>query len=82
MDKLFLKLKTNFKSIIGIILLIVIGILSFKVISPKVSSTEFHSKAIQTLDEKKMTVMELTAATATASAAVAMIPRRFDYTTC
>ena len=53
---------------------LVIALLSFFVIARFTSSTEFNAKTIQSLDEKKTTVMELTAASTAASAAITLIP--------
>lgn len=44
------------------------------VIARFTSSTEFNAKTIQSLDDKKTTVMELTAASTAASAAITLIP--------
>ena len=62
------------KQILLAILPIVIAILSFFVIAGVTSSVEFNAKTIQSLDEKKTTVMELTAASTAASAAITLIP--------
>lgn len=62
------------KRVILIVALLVITLISIFVLSPLTSSTEFHTKAIQSLDEKKVTVMELTAATAGVATAIALIP--------
>ena len=43
-------------------------------ISPKASSNESYKNTIEALDKKKMNVMEITAATAGASAILAVIP--------
>lgn len=43
-------------------------------LSKVLSSPEFHAGSIQALDKRKLTVMELTAATAVSSVAVAAIP--------
>lgn len=64
----------NIKKIIAIITLFVIALISIFGISKVASSQEFHAKTIKSLDEKKVTVMELTAATAGASTALALIP--------
>ena len=53
---------------------IVIALLSFFVIARFTSSTEFNAKTIQSLDDKKTTVMELAAASTAASAAITLIP--------
>ena len=52
----------------------VIALLSFFVIARFTSSTEFNAKTIQSLDDKKTTVMELAAASTAASAAITLIP--------
>ena len=64
----------NSKKIIITMSLLVIAVLSIFVISKVTSSTKFHAKTIKSLDDKKITVMELTAATAGASTAIAAIP--------
>ena len=53
---------------------IVIALLSFFVMARFTSSTEFNAKTIQSLDDKKTTVMELAAASTAASAAITLIP--------
>ncbi len=53
---------------------LIIAVLFFFVFSKIVSSAEFHADTIQYLDEKKNTVMELTAAATAASAAITLIP--------
>ena len=60
--------------IIKIIIAIVIAVLSFGVISKKASSPEFHAKTIEALEEKRTTVLELSAASALAATGVATIP--------
>lgn len=69
-----MKEKVDLEKIIITILLIVIAVLSIFVISKVTSSAEFHAKTIESLDDKKITVMELTAATAGTSTAIAAIP--------
>ena len=59
------------KKILFALIPIVIALLSFFVIARFTSSTEFNAKTIQSLDDKKTTVMELAAA---ASAAITLIP--------
>ena len=56
--------KLNSKTIITVIALIIVTVLSIFVIAPFASSAKTHANSIKTLDEKKITVMELTAATA------------------
>lgn len=62
------------KKIIFALIPIVIALLSFFVIARFTSSTEFNAKTIQSLDDKKTTIMELTAASTAASAAITLIP--------
>ena len=62
------------KKIIFALIPIVIALLSFFVIARFTSSTEFNAKTIQSLDDKKTTVMELTAASKSASSAITLIP--------
>ena len=57
-----------------VVILVLIAFLSMFVFSSFASSPEFHKDTIEALDEKKLTVMELTAATATASTLIAAIP--------
>lgn len=64
----------DLKRIIWTVILLVIALISIFGISKVASSQEFHAKTIKSLDEKKITVMELTAATAGASTALALIP--------
>ena len=53
---------------------VAIALLSFFVIAPFASSTETHAGTIETLDQKKGTVMGLVAASTAASAAVSLLP--------
>ena len=62
------------KKILFALIPIVIALLSFFVIARFTSSTEFNAKKIQSLDDKKTTVMELAAASTAASAAITLIP--------
>lgn len=71
--------KLNSKTIITVIALIIVAVLSIFVIAPFASSAKTHANSIKTLDEKKITVMELTAATAGSATALAAIPG--DFTT-
>lgn len=69
-------MKNNFeykKYIIAVILLLV-AILSVTVIGKYVSAPENHQKTIASLDEKKQTVMELTAASTVTSALITLLP--------
>ena len=71
--------KLNSKTIILVVVLILVAVLSIFVVEPFASSTKTHANSIKTLDEKKITVMELTAATAGSATALAAIPG--DFTT-
>lgn len=62
------------KKILFALIPIVIALLSFFVIARFTSSIEFNAKTIQSLDDKKTTVMELAAASTAASAAITLIP--------
>ena len=62
------------KQIIKIVIPLIIALLSVFVFARFTTSTEYHAKTIQSLDEKKTTVMELTAASTAASAAITLIP--------
>lgn len=62
------------KKILFALIPIVIALLSLFVIARFTSSTEFNAKTIQSLDDKKTTVMELAIASTAASAAITLIP--------
>ncbi len=53
---------------------VVIALLSWLVVSGFVSSTAFHKNTLAELEEKQTTVLELSAASAAASAAITLIP--------
>lgn len=61
------------KMILAVILLI-LAILSMSVVSKTVSSAQFHAKTIAALEDKQTTVLELTAASTAASAAITLLP--------
>lgn len=64
----------NSKTIISVVALILVAVLSIFVVEPFASSAKTHANSIKTLDEKKITVMEITAATAGSATALAAIP--------
>ena len=69
-------MKINFdrtKCITAVILLL-IAILSITVVGKYASAPENHQKTIASLDEKKQTVMELTAASTVTSALITLLP--------
>lgn len=62
------------KKIILTAVLIIIACISIFIISKIAGSTDFHKETIKHLDDKKLIVMELTAATAGSATAIAAIP--------
>lgn len=66
--------KRDMKKIFKVAVPLVVAFISIFVLSKYATSTEFHAETIQALDEKKTTVMELTAASTAASAAITLIP--------
>ena len=69
-------MKNNFdykKCIIAVVLLL-IAVLSVTVIGKYASAPENHQKTITSLDEKRQTVMELTAASTVTSALITLLP--------
>lgn len=68
--------KVNASMLIGVkvAVLAVIALLSIFVVSKYAASPEFHAETIEALDEKRSTVMELTAATTATSVAITMLP--------
>lgn len=69
-----MKEKINSKKIIITAILLIIAMFSIFVISKVTSSVDFHANTIKSLNDKKITVMELTAATAGTATAIAAIP--------
>ena len=55
-------------------MVILLVLLSIFAITPIVSSTEFNSKSIENLDNKKMTVTGITASVAVVASGLALIP--------
>ena len=62
------------KKCIYLIVWLLIGILSFAVLEKYASSPDYHRETIASLDEKKATVLELTAATTATSALITLMP--------
>ena len=62
----------NTKRWVGIILPLVLALISALVVSRFAASADFHEKTITALDDKKATVLELTAASTAASAAITL----------
>jgi len=56
------------------VILLLVAILSITVIGKYASAPENHQKTITSLDEKKQTVMELTAASTVTSALITLLP--------
>lgn len=64
----------SIKNSVKAVIFILIGLISLFVVSRYATSIELHRKTIESLDSKKTTVMELTAASTAASAAVTLLP--------
>ena len=62
------------KKCIYIVIWLLIGFLSFTVLGKYASAPESHQATIASLDEKKATVLELTAATTATSALITLLP--------
>ena len=62
------------KKILTIVIPLVIALLSFFVVAKWATNVETYARTITSLDEKKKNVMELTAASTAASAAITLIP--------
>ena len=62
------------RNIVILIICIMIAVLCFFVIAPKLADPATFGSTIQSLDEKKTTVAELTAASTAASAAITLLP--------
>ena len=69
-----MKEKFTSKNIAITIALILVAILSVTVISKYATSVDVHSDTLQTLDDKKVTAMELTAGVAATSTAISALP--------
>lgn len=69
-----MKEKLKDKRLIATIVLILVALISMFCISKLTSSAEFHKNTIKSLDDKKITVIELTAATAGTATAIAALP--------
>ena len=67
-------MKVNITKCIIAILLIIIGAVSFASVSKYASKPENHKTTIASLDDKKETVLELTAATTATSALITLLP--------
>lgn len=62
------------KKIIKVVVLVLIAVLSITLLSKYASSPDVHKNTITALDDKKSTVMELTAASTAASVAISALP--------
>lgn len=69
-----MKQRENLIKVIAVVLLIVIGLLSFFVLSKPATDAARYTHTIEAIDEKKATVMAFTATAAGASTAIAAIP--------
>lgn len=66
--------KVDMKIVARTVIPLIIALISIFGITKYAASAEFHAKTIESLDEKKTTVMELTAASTAASITVSMLP--------
>ena len=64
----------NRKNTVILIICIILALISFFMIAPKMADPATFSKTIESLDAKKTTVAELTAASTAASAAITLLP--------
>ena len=66
--------KWDVRKLIAAGVLLVVGLVSFFWLAKTTADPAFHAASIAALDEKKVTVMELTAATAAGSVAISAVP--------
>ena len=64
----------NRKNTVILIICVILALISFFMIAPKMADPATFSKTIESLDDKKTTVAELTAASTAASAAITLLP--------
>ena len=69
-----LKDKITSKKVIVFVTLLVVALLSITVVSKYATSAEVHSSAIEALEQKKVTAMQLTAGVAATSTAITALP--------
>ncbi len=62
------------RKVLRIVLPLILALISMLVLTRISTSRDFHAKTIASLDDKKSTVMELTAASTAASAALTLLP--------
>ena len=68
-----IKIQDN-RRMLRIVLPLILALISMLVLTRISTSRDFHAKTIASLDDKKSTVMELTAASTAASAALTLLP--------
>ncbi len=66
--------KWDIRKLVAAGVLLVVGLVSFFWLAKTTADPAFHAASIAALDEKKVTVMELTAATAAGSVAISAVP--------
>lgn len=66
--------KSGLKTAVKVCIPLIFALISIFVIAERTTSQEYHAKTIASLDEKRVTVMELAGASTAASLAVSMIP--------
>ncbi|MBE5905287.1 MAG: hypothetical protein E7277_00645 [Lachnospiraceae bacterium] len=67
-------MNTNRKKAIAVVVLLVIAVLSFTKVASWIEKPATHAKQIATLDEKKETVLKLTAVTTATSTMITVLP--------
>lgn len=73
-DKAAVKIDPRVKKVLTILIPLMIGCLSFFVAAKWATNVETYRRTIESLDAKKQNVMELTAASTAASAAITLMP--------
>lgn len=64
----------DYKKIAKAVIPIIVALISILLFAKHAASPDFHAKSLAALDSKKTTVMELTAASTAASAAITLLP--------
>lgn len=67
-------MKIDYKKLLRVVLPLLVALISMFGLSKIATSTEFHANTLEALDEKRETVMELTAASTATSAVITLIP--------
>ena len=73
-EKNLINVDPRVKKVLTVVIPLIIACLSFFVVAKWATNVDTYAKTIASLDEKKQNVMELTAASTAASAAITLIP--------